>query len=42
MRNVFINNDGLLAGPYITDATIEIEVSDAEAEKISSLPFNRA
>lgn len=39
---VLVNNLGYLQSPFFKDATIEIEVSDEEYEKISSFPGCKA
>lgn len=41
MKKVYVNNLGYLAGPSVTEANIQIEVTDEIAEKISSWPLGK-
>ena len=36
MKIVKINNLGFLAGPSVKDATIDVEITEEEAKKISN------
>ena len=42
MKKIYINKNNLVAGPYIHDATIEVEVSDAIYEQVNTVSFYSA
>jgi hypothetical protein len=41
MPKIYINNLGYLAGPAVENATIELEVSEEQAEKLSIWPVGQ-
>ena len=40
MKKALINKDGYFSCPWVKDATIEIEISDDDKEKISAVKIN--
>ena len=40
MKKALINKDGYFSCPWVRDATIEIEISDEDKEKISAVKIN--
>ena len=40
MKKVLINKQGYVASPYTHDADIQLEITDEQAEQLSTFKFN--